>query len=291
MKQILFKMIGTLSKRYPLKQVLAAVGVARSTYYRWKQAPPKKKKHPLENKIYQLCSKHGFRYGYRKISALLQQKHKHSKGTVQRIMHENGWNCIVKPKKYPHKPGHTAIVAENLLNRDFTAKRPLEKLVTDVTYLPFGNTLLYLSTIIDVFNREIIAYTISDKQDTAFVLDTLNQLDQFERSPDCLLHSDQGSVYTSHDYQQAVKEKGIIMSMSRKGTPSDNAIIETFHASLKCETFYLEGDLKMTNHEVIQTIQAYINYYNNTRILAKLNHLSPVQYRKKMVQQEFDGDS
>ena len=106
-------------------------------------------------------------------------------------MHENGWNCIVKPKKYRDKPGATAIVAENLLNRDFTAKRPFQKLVTDITYLPFGNTLLYLSTIMDVFNREIIAYTISDKQDTAFVLDTLNQLDQFKLSCACLLHSDQ----------------------------------------------------------------------------------------------------
>lgn len=291
MKQILFQIINKLSEKYPVQQVLAAVGVARSTYYRWKQSPPKKKKHHLESHIYDLCSEHRFRYGYRKISTLLQEKHAISKGTVQRIMRENGWNCIVKPKKYRNKPGTTAIVAENLLNRDFTANRPLQKLVTDVTYLPFGNKLLYLSTIMDVFNREIIAYTISDKQDTAFVLDTLNQLDQFDLSPDCLLHSDQGAVYTSHEYQQAVKEKGIIMSMSRKGTPADNAIIETFHTSLKCETFYLEGLLRMTNREVIQTVQAYINYYNNTRILAKLNHLSPVQYRKKMVQQEFDGDS
>jgi putative transposase len=283
MKQISFQIIKILSERFPLKQVLAAVGVARSTYYRWKQAPPTKKKHHLENKIYKLCRKHRFQYGYRKISALLQQTQAHSKGTVQRIMRENGWNCIVKPKKYHHKPGTAAIVAENVLNRDFTAKRPLQKLVTDVTYLPFGNKLLYLSTIMDVFNREIIAYTISDKQDTAFVLDTLNQLDQFELSLDCLLHSDQGSVYTSHEYQQAVKEKGVIMSMSRKGTPADNAIIETFHASLKCETFYVEGLLRTTNDVVVQTVQTYINYYNNTRILAKLNHLSPIMYRKKMV--------
>ena len=291
MKQILFQMINTLSNRYPVQQILAAIGVARSTYYRWKQSPPKKKKHHLESQIRELCTKHHFHYGYRKISALLQREHAISKGTVQRIMHENGWNCIVKPKKYRNKPGTPAIGAENLLNRDFTAKRPFQKLVTDVTYLPFGNTLLYLSTIMDVFNREIIAYTISDKQDTAFVLDTLKQLDQFKLSPDCLLHSDQGAVYTSHEYQQVVKEKGIIMSMSRKGTPADNAIIEMFHPSLKCETFYLERLLRTTNEVVVQTVQAYINYDNHTRILAKLNHLSPVQYRKKVAKQEFDGDS
>ena len=95
----------------------------------------------------------------------------------------------------------------------------------------------------------------------------------------------------AHNNPQAVKEKGVIMSMSRKGTPADNAIIETFHASLKCETFYLEGLLRTTNDLVVQTVQAYINYYNNTRILAKLNHLSPVEYRKKVAKQEFDGDS
>ena len=95
----------------------------------------------------------------------------------------------------------------------------------------------------------------------------------------------------AHNNPQAVKEKGVIMSMSRKGMPADNAIIETFHASLKCETFYLEGLLRTTNDLVVQTVQAYINYYNNTRILAKLNHLSPVEYRKKVAKQEFDGDS
>ena len=81
----------------------------------------------------------------------------------------------------------------------------------------------------------------------------------------------------AHNNPQAVKKKGVIMSMSRKGMPADNAIIETFHASLKCETFYLEGLLRTTNDLVVQTVQSYINYDNHTRILAKLNHLSPVE--------------
>lgn len=81
----------------------------------------------------------------------------------------------------------------------------------------------------DLYNGEIIAYTIGDKQDTDFVLDTFDQLPQ---TTDCLLHSDQGSVYTSFDYQNQIK-KGITMSSSRKGTPSDNACIESFHASLQ----------------------------------------------------------
>lgn len=104
--------------------------------------------------------------------------------------------------------------------------------------MPFGKSILYLSSIIDLYNREIIAYTISDKQDLECVLDTLNQLPNLNES--CILNSGQGSVYTAHSYQKKVKEKGITMSMSRPGKPSDNAPIETFHGYLKHETFHLD---------------------------------------------------
>ncbi|WP_422658092.1 DDE-type integrase/transposase/recombinase [Paenibacillus sp. EC2-1] len=122
--------------------------------------------------------------------------------------------------------GQPAYIAEHLLKREFKANAPMQKLVTDITYLPFGGRMLYLSSILDLFNGEIVAYSIADKQDTAFVLETLNQLPSL---PGAILHSDQGSVYTSQAYQEAVKGKGITMSMSRKGTPADNAPIESFH--------------------------------------------------------------
>lgn len=123
-----------------------------------------------------------------------------------------------------------------------------------------------------------MAQTIGSTQNSAFVLDTLNQLPDLPEG--CILHSDQGSVYTSYDYQKAVKEKGITMSMSRKGTPSDNSPIETFHSSLKSETFYLDGIHSTTNAHVIQIVEEYITYYNNIRIQTKLNSQSPVQYRQ-----------
>ncbi|MCY7487506.1 DDE-type integrase/transposase/recombinase [Paenibacillus alvei] len=94
----------------------------------------------------------------------------------------------------------------------------MQKLVTDITYLPYGGTTLYLSSILDLYNGEIVVYSIADKQDISFVLDTLNQL---PLRSDMMLHSDQGSVYTSQVYQEAIKAKGITMSMSRKGTPAD----------------------------------------------------------------------
>ena len=103
------------------------------------------------------------------------------------------------------RTGQPAYVAPNIVSRDFTATQSLERLVTDITYLPFGQSMMYLSSIKDLYNGEIVAYTVGSTQDTAFVLDTLNQL--AELPEDCILHSDQGSVYTSYAYQETVKKK------------------------------------------------------------------------------------
>lgn len=132
--------------------------------------------------------------------------------------------------------------------------------------------MLYLSSIMDLYNGEIIAYTIGTTQDTLFVLDTLNQVEGI--SSEAILHSDQGSVYTSYEYQKQVKEKGITMSMSRKGTPADNSPLETFYLNVIHST---------TNACVIRIVEEYINYYNNIRIQTKLNNQSPVQYRQLAV--------
>jgi transposase InsO family protein len=191
-------------------------------------------------------------------------------------MQQEGLLCRVKVKKRK-ATGQPVHIADHLMKRLFQADKPMQKLVTDITYLPFGGKTLYLSSILDLFNGEIVAYSIADKQDTAFVLDTLNQL------PDCsgaMLHSDQGSVYTSLSYQEAVKGKGITMSMSRKGTPADNAPIESFHSTLKSETFYLEGLTHTTTAIVEQTVRDYIIYYNSIRIQTKLNNQSPIDYRR-----------
>lgn len=259
-----------------ITQACAWLGVARSTFYRWKMACKTEQKDPTVEKIRQLCTLHKFRYGYRKITALLRTELKINHKRVQRIMQAEHLQCRVrlKKRKLTGQPSHSA---EHLLQRQFHAEAPLQKLVTDITYLPFGGKMLYLSSILDLYNGEIVAYSIADKQDTTFVLDTLNQLPDM---PGMMLHSDQGSVYTSQAYQDAVKGKGITMSMSRKGTPADNAPIESFHSTLKSETFYLEGLTSTTTAIVVQTIQDYITYYNSIRIQTKLNNQSPIDFRR-----------
>ncbi len=118
--------------------------------------------------------------------------------------------------KKKNRPGSAYYQTENHLNRNFQASQPLEKLTTDITYLYFGDCRLYLSSIMDLYNGEIVAYSIGEKQDTELVLDTLNQLSLPEGS---LLHSDQGSVYTSYEYYQCCKRKTLSAVCPEKGHP------------------------------------------------------------------------
>ncbi|WNS81677.1 IS3 family transposase [Domibacillus sp. DTU_2020_1001157_1_SI_ALB_TIR_016] len=272
------ELVEELKNSLPVREICRHLGITRSTYYRWRrQSREETSKQAIERKIGTLCRNHKFRYGYRKITALLKREMLINHKAVQRMMQKYGWQCRVKVKKR-RQTGQPCHITDNLLKGDFQADQPLQKLVTDITYLPFGQKQLYLSSIQDLFNGEIIAYSIGDCQDTNFVLDTLSQLSSLPEG--CILHSDQGSVCTSHAYQQAVKEKGIIMSMSRKGTPADNASIESFHSSLKSETFYLDKLDSTTTAIVEQTVENYIHYYNHIRIQAKLNNQPPVAYRQ-----------
>ncbi|MFS2171120.1 IS3 family transposase [Priestia megaterium] len=282
-REVVLNVVEELKKQLSISQICQCLGVPRSTYYRWQkneQREETKRKKWIEQKIGEQCRNHKFRYGYRKITALLNQTMHINHKTVQRVMQKYSWQCRVKRKKRK-QTGQPYQVVENVLNRNFRAERPLQKLVTDITYLPFGPKQLYLSSVQDLFNGEIIAYSIGDCQNVEFVLDTLSQLPPLPEG--CTLHSDQGSVYTSYAYQQKVKERGIIMSMSRKGTPADNASIESFHSILKSETFYLDELICTTTAIVEQTVENYITYYNHIRIQTKLNNQSPVQYRKLAV--------
>lgn len=273
--QAFVNLVEELKDKVSIKNICLHLGVARSTYYRWKKEKGKTSaKDKRDQAIGKVCQAHKFRYGYRKVASLFPGI---SEKTVQKVMQKYGWGCRVKVKRRK-RTGQPAQVAENKLARDFGAAAPLQKLVTDITYLPFGQSMLYLSSIMDLYNGEIIAYTIGKSQDVRLVLDTLQQLENSTEG--AILHSDQGSVYTSYNYQMEVKEKRITMSMSRKGTPADNSPIETFHSSLKSETFYLDGIHSTTNACVIQIVEEYIKYYNNIRIQTKLNNQSPVQYRQ-----------
>ena len=187
--------------------------------------------------------------------------------------------CRVKRKRKWKSQGESDIIAPNLLNRDFTTLHPNTKWVTDITYIQYGPRTLYLSTIMDLYNNEIVAYTLNDHQQTALVLDTLRTALRNRNHPEgVILHSDQGSVYSSYAYQKEMESRNIISSMSRRGNCWDNAVIESFHSSLKSEEFMYTKFNSISEKEVRQRIDRYMKYYNEERIQEKLGYHAPKEF-------------
>ena len=182
-----------------------------------------------------------------------------------------------KNDKYHSYKGKVGEIADNLLKRDFNAEKPFEKLTTDVTQFKVCNEKIYLSPVMDLYNREIISYSISLSPNLQQIRDMLNGL--FAKLPDDatpIFHSDQGWQYQHAEYQRLLAEHNIKQSMSRKGNCMDNGAMENFFGRLKVEMFY--GEHFETVDEFINCLKEYIHYYNNERIVSKLK-MSPVQYR------------
>ncbi len=254
--------------------------MARSTfYYSLKQLQKEDKQTALRAKVAQIYQEHKGRYGYRRITLTLKQQgilvnHK----TVLRIMKESGLKSLVKIKKYKSYRGEQGKIAQNLLQRDFFAARPNTKWVTDITEFSVAGKKLYLSPIMDLYNSEIISYSISERPTMNLVMEMLQKA--LTRLPDktkLILHSDQGWQYQMKVWQSLLKNRKIKQSMSRKGNCLDNAAMENFFSILKSELFYLKkfDSILSLKKEIVQ----YIDYYNHQRIKLKLNGLSPVKYR------------
>ena len=183
-----------------------------------------------------------------------------------------------KNDKYHSYKGEVGKVADNLLKRAFYADKPFEKLTTDVTQFKIGDEKVYLSPVMDLFNREIISYSISLSPNLEQVRDMLQGL--FDKLPDearPLFHSDQGWQYQHAEYQRLLSEHHITQSMSRKGNCMDNGAMENFFGRLKVEMYY--GEKFESPRGFIGKLEEYIHYYNNERISLKLKGMSPVQYR------------
>lgn len=277
----MLQLVELFKEEFTVTTVLTALNVPRSTYYRWKSQGTEKQLGKAEAAIMELCQRTGFKNGHRKIKALLRKNFgiKLNRNTVQRLMQKHNLQCRIKPKRKWKSQGETEVVAPNVLARDFIASEPNEKWVTDITYIQYGSNTLYLSTILDLYNNEIVAYKLYDHQQTELVIDTLKEALRARNYPKgVIIHSDQGSVYTSYAYQNLIKESSLVASMSRRGNCWDNAVIESFHSNLKTEEFqYIKmHSLKMS--EVIERINLYMRYYNSERIQEKLGYQTPEEY-------------
>ena len=156
-------------------------------------------------------------------------------------------------------------VQPNLVKRNFKTKGFNQIWCTDVTYLIWGNKRAYLSTIIDLYDRHVVAYIISKKNDLKLVADTLNKALEIEKDVyGLILHSDQGFQYTSFEYKVICASKGITISMSRKGTPIDDSPMESWHGILKKETLYNNNITSLEHY--IELVEERIVFYNSTRL-------------------------
>lgn len=278
-------MIWELRHIHKITILLEVAGIARSTfYYHVKQMEKPDKYAVIKQEISAIYEENRRRVGYRRITLELHNRgycinHK----TVQRLMKELGLFCRVRMKKYNSYRGEVGEIAPDLLQRNFHANKPNEKWVTDVTEFSLFGQKLYLSPILDLYNREIISYSISHHPHFSQTVDMLEQA--FQRIPNgtnLILHSDQGWQYQMKPYQRMLKAKGIRQSMSRKGNCLDNAVMENFFGILKSELLYLQDFSSMEHFK--QELVAYLDYYNNRRIKQKLKGMCPVQFRLHTLQ-------
>ena len=258
--------------------MLKASGMARSTfYYRIGERPDKHAS--LNEQIRGIYSKHKGRYGYRRVWQTLRVAGLViNRKTVARLMRKMSLFGITPKRHYRSYKGDVGKIAPNVLSRDFAAAGPYEKLTTDISQFVIGDRKLYLSPILDMWNGEIISYTVSHSPNLALVMKMLKKA--FRRIGDTsgtMLHSDQGWHYQHAHYQWALREHGITQSMSRKGNCLDNSVMENFFGLLKNEFYYVNHfDDEQT---FLKGLAEYIKYYNNDRIKLRLN-MSTVQYRQ-----------
>jgi putative transposase len=259
---------------------LIIANLPRSSYYYHLKHLSEPQKHIDEREeVRKICVENKGCYGYRRVTLELRHRgFKTNHKLVMKLMKQEHLTCRLRKKKYYSYRGQLGKIAPNILNRDFVAERPNLKWTTDITEFKLFGQKLYLSPIMDLYNGEIISYTLAKSPNFQQILNMLQKAFQKVHITDQLIfHSDQGWQYQMKPYQQILKDKGIQQSMSRKGNCYDNSVIENFFGLLKTEFFYNHKFTSIDQFE--RELCEYIEYYNNQRIKAKLKGLSPVQFR------------
>ena len=247
----------------------AVLEISKRTYYKYRNSEDKDYYDYLI--IKQIVDDSKGTYGYRRITEGLKIKYgvifNHKK--VQRIM--NKYNLMPKYHKKLNKTKYIRIesnVMPNLFNRNFKATKPNQKGTTDITYLIYKDKRLYLSTILDLYDRKVVAYQISKFNDLNIVLNTLNEaIAKRKDVSGLILHYDQGYQYTSYEYKAVCSSNNIQISMSRKGTPTDDSPMESFHGILKKETLYNNEISSIQEYQAL--VEDWIIFYNTSRIKSK----------------------
>ena len=274
---------------FPVVAMCRVLGVSKSGFYKWCSAlpsPRKQRQERIHHCVQQAHQESHGNYGSYKISRRLKadpSMESACRNTVARAMRELGIRSRISRK---FKPTTTQVDPSkqpppNLLDQTFTADRPNQKWVTDITYLPTASGWVYLAVVLDLFSRKAIGWSISDSLTTPLVCDALRQaIVQRQCATSGLLHhSDRGCQYTSEHYQSTLKTLGITCSMSRSGCCYDNAVMERFFWTLKHEWTKFEtlADIEAARLSVFRFIETY---YNTNRIHQTLNYQTPDEFER-----------
>lgn len=274
---------------YSIKEMCIALNLNRSSYYKWKKR--KQSKSELLNLQITEYVKDYYEesngvLGYRQMSITINREkidklpHRVNVKRVRRIMRILGLKSVIRKKRPDYVKSTPEITAENVLNRDFKAAVPFEKWLTDVTefkyYVGPEVKKLYLSAILDLYDRRIIAYKLGDSNNNALVFETFDEATALYPQAKPIFHSDRGFQYTNKIFHQKLVEAGMIQSMSRVGRCLDNAPMEGWWGILKSEMYYLK---KFTSREeLVSAIENYIHFYNTRRYQKRLNFMTPCEY-------------
>lgn len=259
--------------------------IKRGSYYKWKGTLPQreeriKQEQDVREHIMAIHFIHP-EFGRPRITDWLKESDfliNHKK--VYRLMKEMDIQSVIRKKRKRH--GHTpSVIYPNRLQRNFKAMGPNQKMATDITYVSDGKQFYYLSVIQDLFNNEIVAWQVSNRNDMDLVLNTVNEWTKKKDVAEAVLHSDQGFQYTSKAYNNRLETYSIIGSHSRKGNCLDNACIESFFSHLKSEKLYIEQC--KSEEELRQAIEDFIYHYNYKRTQKKLKKRAPIEYRHALV--------
>jgi putative transposase len=258
----------------------------RSGYYAWLKKKPGKRyqeNEKLDKKIVSIFSAHKRRYGAPRITLdLLEDGENCSKNRIaRRMVHLNIRAKGIKKYRLTTDSNHNYEIAPNLLNRDFKAVAPNQKWVGDISYIWTTEGWLYLATVIDLFSRAVIGWSIAPTMSQELTCKALNMALVRRKFPKgVLFHSDRGSQYCSTAYQRMLRENAFSCSMSRKGNCWDNSVAESFFNTLKTELLYMEGyaTREITKQNVFEYIEVY---YNRKRRHSTIGSIAPMEFESQ----------
>lgn len=283
----LYEAIRYCSEEYddPVELCCEILHVSRSAYYKWLKCDTGKRIHENERiaeKIEEIHSEDPSK-GYRRIRDDLEKYHniKVNDKRVLRICRIKDIKSTIKYSNHgcTRQASNPQYIAENVLNREFTAEKPNEKWLTDVTEFKWYEGIImhkiYLSAILDLFDRRIVSFVIRDHNDNPLVFDTFDAAVKANPNAHPLFHSDRGFQYTNRTFHGKLVDAGMTQSMSRVAKCIDNGPMEGFWGILKRERYY--GKRFESREELVEMIKNYIFYYNNRRLQRKLGILTPME--------------